>query len=82
MTDDNSQKITLAVLGNKLDNIQGLLQTHIDDDHERYKDHENRIRYTEQELVRLDQRLTHTTGILAALQVVFVGIGTWLGLKQ
>lgn len=74
---DTPDNVTLAVLWEKTDNVQKLLQTQIDDGKE---DHD-RIRVNEIQIVRLDQRLKNTTGILGTLQIIGIGIVTWLGLK-
>jgi len=81
-SDNNNGRVTLAVLGEKMDNLSSLLATHITDEGETRKDHETRIRYTEQEVARLGQRQKQATGILASIQFAVIGAATWLGLRQ
>ena len=81
MTDPNNGKVTLAVLGEKMDNVQDLLQAHCDRGVIGHKDHEDRIRANEAQLVRLDQRFGWLAGILGVLQVGLIAVVTWLGLQ-
>ena len=82
MADTSDGRVTLAVLGEKMDNLQSLLQTHIGEDGKTQEDHETRIRYTEKEITRLGQQQRQATGILASIQLVVIGAATWLGLRQ
>ena len=81
MTDPNNGKVTLAVLWEKMDNVQDLLQAHIDDGKVDFKDHEERIRMTEGKLISLDQRFGWLAGILGVLQAGLIAVVTWLGLQ-
>ena len=92
MPDDNNGRITLAVLGEKLDatellmvtkidNVKSLLVAQIDLNTVSHLDHEDRIRVVENKVTTLDQRVGHLTGIFGVLQGSLIAVVTWLGLK-
>ena len=82
MPDSDNGRVTLAVLGEKLDNIEQLFRMHIEDDRAQHKDHEGRIRHNETAITRLDQRQRQTTGVLAFIQLVVGGVAAWFGMRQ
>ena len=81
MTDPNNGKVTLAVIGEKMDNVEQLLREHLKDCKVTVKNYDVRIRSNELKMASLDQRIGVTTGILGTLQILGMGIATWLGLK-
>jgi len=56
MPDTENGRVTLAVLGEKLDHIEALLSAHIDDDRAWHQDHEKRIRHLETRIVTVEQK--------------------------
>ena len=82
MTDSDNGRVTLAVLGEKMDNIERLFTTHIDDDREFNRDHEKRIRSNETAITRLGERQRQTVGALAFIQLVVGGVAAWLGIRS
>ena len=82
MPDTDDGRITLAVLGEKLDNIERLLAAHIDDGKVNHMDHETRIRHNETAITRLDQRQRQATGVLAFIQLIVGGVAAWFGSRQ
>ena len=82
MPDSDNGRITLAVLGEKLDNIERLLAMRIGENKEHYIDHEGRIRHNETAITRLDQRQRQTTGVLAFIQLIVGGVAAWFGMRQ
>jgi len=82
MTDSDNGRVTLAVLGEKLDNIERLFTTHIDDDKELNRDREKRIRSNETAITRLGERQRQTMGVLAFIQLVVGGVAAWLGIRS
>ena len=81
MTDPNNGKVTLAVLGEKMDNVQKLLKAHCDDGKVGYQDHEDRLRANEVQLAGLNQRFGWLASILGVLQAGLIAVVTWLGLQ-
>jgi len=79
--DGGNGRVTLAVLGEKLDHIETMLATHIGEDHKTQDDHEKRIRANEKAVTQLDLRQRQTTGILASIQVIVGGVAAWVGSK-
>jgi len=78
MTDSDNGRVTLAVLGEKLDNIERLFTTHIDDG----KELEKRVRSNETAITRLGERQRQTMGVLAFIQLVVGGVAAWLGIRS
>jgi len=81
MTGSVEGQVTLAVLGEKMDNVEKMLQAYCQTQNLVTRDHESRIKSNEMELVRLGQRMGTTTSILGALQILGMAIATWLGLR-
>jgi len=79
--DPANNRVTLAVLGTKMDNLSELLQTHIANDRVAWRDHEDRILKNTQEAITMKQRMRTTTGLLGGLQLVLASISTWLGTR-
>jgi len=82
MLDSDNGRVTLAVLGEKLDNIERLFETHMSDDRRLHTDHEGRIRHNETAITQLDQRQRQTTGVLAFIQLIVGGVAAWFGMRQ
>lgn len=82
MTESANGRVTLAVLGEKLDNIEKLFMAHAEDDREYRRDHEDRIRSNETAITRLDQRQRQTTGVLAFIQLIIGSMAAWLGMRE
>ena len=82
MPDSDNGRVTLAVLGEKLDNIERLFEKHMSDDRRLHIDHEGRIRHNETAITRLDQRQRQTTGVLAFIQLIVGGVAAWFGMRQ
>jgi len=78
---DGNGRVTMAVLGTKMDGLTKLLETHIEIDSDSRKNHEDRILANTMEVVRLDQRMKLIAGALVGLQVIGNGIAAFLGVR-
>ena len=74
-------KVTLAVLGQKIDHIQQMLSDHIKIDEEVRHDLECRVRNNERAISQMQQVQKTTTGILGTLQAVVAAVAVWLGAR-
>ena len=81
MPDSPDGQITLAVLGEKMDNMYQMLEKHIAADEKAREDHEKRLRILERNSAKMEQRLNVQTGILGTLTVVGSSIAAWLGVR-
>ena len=81
MPDSEDGRVNLAVLSTKLDNIERLIRTHIENDSIQRKDHEGRLRTLEANSIKYEQRLNLQTGILGTLTVLGSSIAAWLGVR-
>lgn len=84
---DSNGRVSLAILGQKIDHLSALLQAHIHDDHQEREDHEARLRCIEnKELPTVKQRVSRVEerqGIIAGVQTVYAtvlsAVAAWLG---
>lgn len=81
MTDGNNEKVTLAVLGNKLDNLTQKVEGGFHRVEKKVTDHEQRIRRVEDKAASNEQKL----GVYAMAQGTFTAVAAmlagWFGSK-
>ena len=75
------EEVTLAVLGEKMDNLTGRVEEQILLVRIGHKDHEDRIRSVEDEVADQGHRVRQLTGIFGALQGALIAVIAWLGLR-
>jgi len=80
-TDGNNGRVTMAILGTKMDGLTKLLETHIEIDRQSQEKRDDRIRANEMGVVRLDQRMKLITGALVGLQMIGSTIAAFLGIR-
>ena len=69
------------VLATKIDNLTGILVTHIDVYTKSQEKHEGRILENTLEVARLGERMNWITAGLVGLQVIGSGIAAFLGVR-
>ena len=82
MTNMENGRVTTAILGEKLDNVIQLLESHIGDEKDRYYDHEKRIRLLAENQTIIKERQNVLTGLQGLISVVLSSIATYIGIRN
>lgn len=77
--DSSNGRVTLARLGDKVDNLTSLVREWREEDRATHRDHEGRIRCLEERATRADEQLKTRTGLLAGLSVLVSAAATAIG---
>ena len=78
---DGNGRVTLAVLGTKMDNVTKLLEAHIEIDRDSREKHADRISANTTEVARLGERMKLITWGLVGLQAIGSTIAAFLGVR-
>ena len=82
MPDTENGRVTTAILGEKLDNVIQLLESHIGDEKDRYYDHEKRIRLLAENQTIIKERQNVLTGLQGLISVVLSSIAAFIGVRN
>jgi len=82
MPDTENGRVTIAILGEKLDNVIQLLESHISDEKDRYYDHEKRIRLLAENQTIIKERQNVLTGLQGLISVVLSSIAAFIGVRN
>ena len=78
---NSNGRVTMAVLGTKMDFLTQLFEAHIETDTKSRENHEERILANTLKVAVLDQRMKLITGALVGLQVIGSTIAAFLGVR-
>ena len=76
--DNNNQRVTLAILGEKVDALREDLRAYC----ARQEKIDGRLRGVELEQERQKERLAVWTGIQTAISAALAGVAAWLGMRS
>jgi len=76
--DNGNQRVTIAVLGQKIDAVRDDLREYA----RRQEEHDRRLRAVEQEQARVRERIGLVAGVQAFVSLILSALAAWLGVQK